>query len=138
MADAYDFRADADALRKFRRDLKQLDAEADKELRDAMKGAGKLVAEEAGRLAPVGTRPIPRDRVPRKRLSQAYTAGTKGGRVVVRNRLPHAAIVEFRKTGTAAQLRNVAPIQRAAEKLADRVREEVGDGLERAAQRVGW
>ena len=132
------FAVDTAGLKDLRRDLRKTDREALKEIQKVIKGAAKIVAEEAGRLAPRGTRAIPDSRRPRKRLADAYAGSTSGDKGIVRNPLPYAPIVEFRQSGTPAQMRGVRPVQRAIENKQDDIVDALGDGIENVARRNGW
>jgi hypothetical protein len=102
------------------------------------KEAAGIVAAEAARNAPRGTRPIPLSRRPRVRLADSYRASTSGAKGIVRSALAHAPIVEYRRSGTPAQMRNTAPVGRALEAKEDAVVEALAEGFDRLAKRNGW
>jgi len=127
-----------EGLQDLRKSLRAMDREALKTVQATTKRAAAIVAEEAGRLAPRGTRPIPPSRRPQVRLADSYRATTKGSSGVVRSPLPYAPIVEYRRTGTAAQMRNTRPVSRALEAKERAVMDELADGFDRLAKDNGW
>lgn len=126
-----------DGLQPLRKALRNFDREALRDVQKVTRSAAQIVADEAGRLAPRGTRPIPPSRRPRLRLHQSYRATTSGSKGIVRSRLPHAPIVEYRRTGTPAQMRNVRPVGRAIENRRDDIELELQHGLNQAMSRHG-
>lgn len=73
-----------EGLAAFRRDLRRIDADLAKEVPAALKDAAELVAQEARRRAPVGSRPIPRQRRPRRRMRDTVKVFAKGTTAGVR------------------------------------------------------
>lgn len=67
-----------EGLAEFRRTLGRMDATLQKDLQVRLKEAADVVAEEARRRAPKGTRPIPAGRRPRKRLADTIVPFTRG------------------------------------------------------------
>ncbi len=112
-------------LYKLRSAMRAVSKDALTEVQATTKEAAEIVARQASANAPRGTRPLPKGRT--KRLHEGFVATTSGARGLVRNKLPHAAIYEYRKTGTAAQMRGTRPVDRALEAKAG----EVSDLLER-------
>lgn len=124
-----------EGLAKFRRSL---DVDTKKVVQATTKRAAQIVAEEAGRLAPRGTRPIPVSRRPQVRLADSYRASTSGAKGLVRSPLYYARIYEYRRTGTAAQMRGTAPVHRAMDAKQNEVARELAKGFDEAARRAGW
>lgn len=127
-----------DGLAEFRRECRKLGPDAARELRATLLAGAKMVATTAGVFAPRGTRPIPLTRRPRKRLANSYRAGARGASAVVRTSLIHGRIKEYRKTGTAAEMRGTRPVARAIDARADDVVRELETGFERVAARHGF
>jgi hypothetical protein len=125
-----------EGLNDLRRGLRQIDRGALKEVQQTSKKGAQVVAAEAGRLAPKGTRPLPKGR--RQRLHQGYRGTTSGNKGIVRNPLPHAVIYEYRKTGTPAQMRGVRPVERALERKQDAVLAELARGIDGVIRRGGF
>lgn len=69
-----------DGLDELRRVLRKLDDGGDmaRRLQGYLKHAADAVVPEAQRRAPVGTRPIPKGRRPRKRMRDTVTSFTRG------------------------------------------------------------
>lgn len=122
----------AKGLAELRRDLRRLNPEALKEIREALKDAAGLAARTASGLAPVRS----------GALSRSYQPFTRGNIAGVRSNLPYAGVVEFggtiRPRGTPITIRRYEPIQRAVEQQRDQIVESLGDGIEDAARRTGW
>lgn len=127
-----------DGLADMRRLFRATDREALREVQAVQKDAAGIVAVEAARLAPRGTRPIPKSRRPHLRLYQSYRPYASGNKAGIRSRLPYAPIKEFRKTGTPAQMRGVAPVGRAMQAKEREVAHRLADGFDDAIRRAGW
>jgi hypothetical protein len=67
-----------EGLREFRRDLRRIDVQLGQGITDALRDAAEIVAAEARRRAPRGSRPIPPGRRPRKRLADAIRPRVRG------------------------------------------------------------
>lgn len=117
-----------EGLKELRAAFRATDREALKEIQAGLKTAAGLVAEEARVLAPRRT----------GALAAGYRPFTRGNVAGVRNRVPYAAIYEFRKTGTPREMARVRPVGRALEHQQDRIVDRLADGVERAAARAGW
>ena len=118
-------------LRDFRGDLKHLRPDIQKELQGELKTIAQDVAQKAAASAPrrTGT------------MATSYRgAASTGLRAVVRNRQFYSRFIEFgfhpRGSSTMVAGRNV--IGRILERDEDRIVDEVGDALERAAEKAGW
>lgn len=127
-----------DGLQPLRKSLRKVDRDALKKVQQVSKSAARIVALEARRLAPRGTRPIPSSRRPSVRLADSYQATTSGSAGVVRSRVPHAVIYEYRKTGTPAQMRGVRPVSRAIERKTDEVMDTLERGIDDVLRSSGW
>ena len=130
MADG--FAIETDGLREFRRDLKRLSPELDKELRGELKEAAGRVAREASTLAPRRT----------GRLAGSYRTSVTLRSASIRSRLPYAQVIEYGGTiepkGAPIKIERSLPVTRAVLRQADRVVHEFGDAVERAADKTGW
>lgn len=127
-----------EGLQTLRRSLRATDKAALKEVQKVTRDAARIVAAQAGRNAPRGTRPIPPSRKPRVRLADSFKGTTSGAKGIVRSPLPHAPIVEYRRSGTAAQMRNIRPVGRAIEAKQDVVLQSLARGFDDVARRNGW
>lgn len=125
-------------LADLRRAVKIVDPAGVKAISQVQREAAQIVASEAGRLAPRGTTPIYPSRTFKTRLAESYTAGVSGTRAVVRSRHPAAAIKEFRKTGTPAQMRQVRPVQRAIEQEEEAIALRLSKGFDELIRHSGW
>jgi hypothetical protein len=127
-----DFQVSTDGLRDFRRDLRRLEPEVDKELRKELRQAVAIVAARAASLAPrqSGT------------LARSYRPFVTQRSAGIRSSLPYAPVVEYggeiSPRGTPIRFARRLPVTTAAEQYADRLVDEFGDAVERAADRTGW
>jgi hypothetical protein len=123
---------ETDGLREFRRDLKRLAPEVDKELRQEMRDAVVKVAAQAALLAPRRT----------GALARSYRPFVTQRSAGIRSALPYAPVVEYggeiSPRGTPIRFARRLPVTTAAEQYADRLVDEFGDAVERAADRTGW
>jgi hypothetical protein len=123
---------ETEGMRDLRRDLKRLDPEIDKELRVELRDTVKRVAEVASGLAPVRSGALARSYRP---FVTTKSAG-------IRSALPYAPVIEYGGTisprGTPITFDRSEPVTRAVMRQADRVVDEFGDALERAADKTGW
>lgn len=121
-----------EGLRDLRRDLRAISNEAAKDVQAVIKRAVSRVAEEAARQAPKQS----------GALAASYKPFTSGNLAGVRSRLPYAPIVEFGGTiapkGAEIRFDRRLIVTRAAEREADKVVKEIGDGIEASAKRHGW
>jgi phage gpG-like protein len=127
-----DFDVRTEGLREFRRDLKRLEPQVAKELQQELREAvGKVTALAAG-TAPRKTGGLARSYRPFVTLR---TAG-------IRSNLPYAPVIEYggtiRPKGTPIEIRRYEPVTRAVERQADRIVNQFGDAVERAADKTGW
>lgn len=130
MAKSFDVRTDG--LREFRRDLKRLEPETDKQLRQELREVAAGVAAEASATAPRRT----------GRLAGSYRPFVTMRTAGIRSRLEYAGVIEYGGTispkGTPIEIRRYEPITRAVERRTDRIVEQFSDAVERAAENVGW
>lgn len=119
-------------LKEFRRDLRRLEPEIDKELRKSIRVAASKVAVTAAGLAPRRS----------GALARSIRPYVSGARASVGSRLPYAGVVHWGGTispkGTPIAFRRTEFISIAAERQADRLIDDIGDGIEAAARRAGW
>lgn len=123
-----------EGLKEFRRDLKRLEPEADKELRKDIKkvAAGVAVAASAGAQSFAKTGAFARSIRP-------YVSGTKAQ---IGSRLPQAGVVHFggtiRPRGVPIVFKPRPVISIVVDRETDRIVDGMGDAIEQAARRVGW
>lgn len=117
-------------LREFRRDVRRLDSDADKELRKELKAAGDTVL----RGADVPTR----SGALKRSLRISVTA--KG--VSIYSNLPQAPVLhwggEISPRGVPIRFPRTEFLSGALDRGADRLVEDISDSVERAAKRTGW
>lgn len=121
----------ADAIRveglaALRKDLRQMQPDARKEVTRALKEGASVVATSARPLAPKRT----------GRLAASYRAGAAGNTAFVRSRLPYAAVQEF--GWRARGIRPQPAVTRALDLKEDSIVDAVGDALDGVAGRNGW
>jgi Bacteriophage HK97-gp10, putative tail-component len=121
-----------DGLRELRRDLKRLQPEVDKELRKDLRAAAEKVATAARARAPRLTGEYARS------IRPSVTA--RG--VSVGSRLPQAGVLHFggtiRPRGVPTTFRPRPVISEAVDRMTDRIVDDLGDAVERAARKTGW
>lgn len=121
-----------DGLKEFRRDLKRLEPEADKELRNSIRAAATKIAVEAAASAPRRSGALARSIRPYVSRATASIA----------SRLPYAPVVHWGGTiepkGVPIRFKRTEFITKAVERGTDQLIDDIGDGVERAARRVGW
>jgi hypothetical protein len=121
---------EAKGLNKFRSDLRRADKAVAKELQAELKGIAATVAAEAGGAAPSrsGT------------MAAAYRGVAVGSKAVVRNRILYSRFIEFgfHPGGGSTFVPGRNLIGQAIERQEDRIVDELGDAIERAATKVGW
>jgi len=109
-------------LYKMRRAMRAVGKDALREVQGVTKRAAEVVAVQAGRNQPRGTRPLSDSYRGRKqRLADSYRASTSGARGLVRSKLLHGPIEEYRRGGPHA-------VNRAL----DAKQDEIADDLERS------
>lgn len=122
--------AEVRGLREFRRDLRKLDTEADKELREGIRDAARTTLDRAD--VPVRSGALKRS------LKISVTAR----QVSIYSLLPYAPVVhwggEIEPRGVPIRFPRTEFITKAVEAGADRLVEDIGDSVERAAKRAGW
>jgi hypothetical protein len=132
MAGRGEVTVNTEGLREFRRDLKRLDPELDRQLRGELRDAVAKVAAQAALLAPRRTGTLAKSYRP---FVTQRTAG-------IRSSLPYAPVIEFGGTisprGTPITFRRAEPVTRAVMREADEIVESFGDAVERAADKTGW
>ncbi len=119
-------------LREFRRDLKKLEPLVERELRADIKAVAGRVASEAQAAAPHRTGAYARS------IRPYVTA--KGASVG--SRLPQAGVLHFggtiRPRGVPITFPPRPVVSQALDRMTDRIVEELGDAVEKAARSVGW
>jgi hypothetical protein len=127
-----DFAVKTEGLRQFRRDLKRLEPEVDKQLRKETREIAARVAVEAAATAPRRSGALARSYRP-------YVTQRGAG---VRSRLPYAGVIEYGGTisprGVPITIKRHAPVTGAIERQTERIVEAIGDAVERAADSAGW
>ncbi len=125
-----------EGLAALRKSLRGVDKDAAKAVQVVTKAGAQLVATQAGRNAPRGTRPLPPGR--RVRLADSYRATTSGNKGIVRSPLFHARLFEYRKSGSAAQMRGAKPVDRALDATGDEIARLLEREFDELARRNGW
>lgn len=119
-------------LREFRRDLRRMRPQVDKELLAAIKAGSEKVAITAGAMAPRRS----------GALAHSIRAYVSGPVASVGSPLPYAGVVHFggviRPRGTPILFRRNEFITQAIRDHADEIVEDIGDAVEDAARRAGW
>jgi hypothetical protein len=121
-----------EGLREFRKALKRVSPELDKELRGELKTVAVAITAEA------------RARSPKR--TGAYAASIRpymsGAKVSVGSRLPQAGVLHWGGTIRPRGVPIVFPrrpvVADAAERQADKTLDRMGDAVERAARKAGW
>lgn len=117
-----------EGLADLRRDLRQIEPDARREVTKGLKEAAAVVAVRGRAYAPRGTRPIPETRKPRKRLADTIAPGASGNSAYVRSRAVYGPKIE----------RQTAFLTRALDDTAEQVVEKVGDALDGVFTRHGF
>jgi phage gpG-like protein len=121
-----------EGLREFRRDLRKLEPETAKEFRKDLKAAGEKVAAEAR------GRAVKRSGAYARSIRPYVSA--KG--VSVGSRLPYAGVLHYggtiRPRGVPITFRARPVISEAVDRMTDRIVDDLGDAVERAARKTGW
>jgi phage gpG-like protein len=127
-----DVTVDAKGVREFRRALRKLDRDSDRQLQRDLRQGGRPILEEARARAPRLTGELARS----LRLSV-----TQRG-ISVFSSLPQAPVIHWggtiRPRGVAITFPRTEFITRAVEDHADALIDDIGDGIEAAARRAGW
>lgn len=127
-----DARIETVGLREFRRDLKKLDREIDKELVGDIRRAGGTYLTEARTEAPMKSGALA------KSLKLSVT--TRG--VSIYSTVPYAGVVHWGGTiaprGAPITFERTEFISKAVDRGADRLVDELSDSVEQAAKRAGW
>lgn len=112
------------------RELRRVVPELKPPLREVMRGAAKLVADEAASLAPYRT----------GRLAASIRGSTAGDRGIVRSALPYAAVYEYGdvRVRNRAGGRGLRYVGRAMEQKQEQVIEAIADGFDDVARRNGF
>lgn len=117
----------ANDLAKFRREVRRHDREIGLQFQRDLRGVAQRVAAEAAGLAT-------------GRVAQGYRGTARGTRGIVRNTFLPARFLEFGfhpgGGDTFVEGRNY--VGRVLERREDMIVDELGDAVERAAQRMGW
>lgn len=129
---AKDFAVNVKGLAEFRRNVRRVDAEANREIGVALSHGAEIAADAARLLAPRRT----------GALAASYRAYRRGNHAGVRSNLPYAPVIEFggtiRPRGVPIMFKRQAPVTRAVERNETAIVREVEQGIVRAAQRTGW
>lgn len=132
MADRRGVAVEVEGLRDFRRDLKRLDSQVNKELAQDLREGGREVVEEARAEAPVRT----------GRLAASLRLSVSARQVSVYSTLPYAGLLHWggtiRPRGVPITFERTEFASHAAERHADSITEHVADSVERAARSAGW
>jgi hypothetical protein len=123
MAGRGEFHVRTDSLREFRRDLRRLPDQLEKEANEAEYEGVVRATRAAALLAPRIT----------GALAGSYEAYRRGGVSGTRSTLPYAGVIEYTQLS-----RRSAPVTRAVMRETDQIVEEFEDAVERAADRTGW
>jgi hypothetical protein len=130
--DSRRFDIDTAGLRDFRRDLKRLSPELDKQLRGQLRRAVVRVVTRARTNAPK----VSGD------LARSYRPFVTQRAAGIRSRLPYAPIIEYGGTiaprGESFTIDEQLPVTRAVLGEKERVVEDFGDAVDRAARTAGW
>lgn len=129
---AKDAEVRVEGLRDFRRDLKRLDGEADKELRQNIRDGAEKVLTRARAAAPHRS----------GALSRSLKISVTARKASIYSNLPYAPVVhwggEIKPKGVAIRFPRTEFASRAAEEGADQLVQDIAAGVERAARRTGW
>ena len=121
-----------EGLREFRSDLKKLQPEVGKELRADIKVAAAKIAAEAASVAPRRTGAYARSIRPYVTARGASVGST----------LPQAGVLHWGGTiqprGVPITIEARPVISTALDRQSDRLVDELGDAVERAARKAGW
>lgn len=120
-----------DNLAPLRRSLRALGDKSSLWLvRNVVKHAAEIVAEDAKHLQPLGTAPLGKRVVP-ERLRDSYRATTSGNTAFVKSPLAHAPIEEYRHGGPHA-------VNKALDAKADDVAKYLEQEFDKLARNQGW
>lgn len=117
-------------LREFRRDLKQLDVDADKELRKELKVAGETALHGADVPTRSGA------------LARSLKISVTAKRITLYSTLPYAGVVHWGGTieprGVPIRFPRTEFLSKAVDQGAAQAEQNVADAVDRAARRAGW
>lgn len=126
------FAVGTDGLREFRRDLRRMEPDIDRELRKKLRVEVGIVAAAAAATAPKRS----------GRLARSYRPFVTQRSAGVRSALPYAGVIEYGGTisprGTAIKITRREPVTRAVEAQTNRIIDAFGDAVESAADQAGW
>jgi phage gpG-like protein len=119
-------------LAELRRDLRKLEPQVDKELRESIKEAADKVAVTAGALAPRRS----------GALAHSIRPFVSGAKASIGSTLPYAGVVHWggtiRPRGVPITFERTEFISRAVDDHSGALVEDIADGIDRAARRAGW
>lgn len=119
-------------LREFRRDLKRINPLIEKELRQAIRTAALRVRSRVVTTAPRLT----------GELAGSFRVSVTTRGASIYSRLPQAPVLEFGGTieprGVPITFPRTEFVGRAVDTEADRLVEDISDGINHAAHRAGW
>lgn len=126
------FDIEVEGLREFRRDLRRLEPEIDKQLRADIRKAVRTVAAEAAAIAPRRS----------GALAASYKPFVTSRGAGVASTLPYAPIIEYGGTinprGVPIKFTRRMPVTVAAERAQARIVDRLGESVDAAARRAGW
>lgn len=132
MAERGEFGVEVKGLREFRRDLKRLDTDADKELRASLREGGQGALGQARTDAPHLT----------GQLARSLRLSVTARQVSIYSTLPQAAVLHWggtiRPRGVPIVFPRTEFLSRAVTDRADEITENVAESVERAARSAGW
>jgi hypothetical protein len=132
MADSRNVNVRVEGLREFRRDLRKLSPEVNRELTRELKTVAEPIAAEARALAPKRT----------GRYAASIRVYAAGAKVSIGSRLPQAGVLHWggtiRPRGVPITFKRRPVIMEAADQQSERIVDGVGDAVERAARKAGW
>lgn len=132
MAEQIDVAVRIEGYSQFRRDLRAIDRDLDKDLRASLKKAvEREVLPAAKALTPVRT----------GKLRESLKARASGNRVAVDSRLPYANVQHWGGNvgrGKATHVRGTLFASRAVDARQEKIVDVVGDGIEDLARRHGF
>lgn len=121
-----------EGFREFRRDLRKLQPEVDKQLRKDLRVAAKKVANEAGAHEHRGT----------GRYARSIRPYITARGVSIGSNLPQAGVLHFggtiRPKGVPIVFQPRPVVSEALDRNTDRIVDSVGDAVEAAARKAGW
>lgn len=119
-----------DGLAALRRSLRAIESDSLTVVRQVVKHGAEIVANDAGPRQTRGTRPLGHRKV-QQRLADSYRASTSGNNALVRSRLAHSPVEEYRRGGPHA-------VNKALDAKQDEVAQDLERGFDELARRNGW